>query len=92
MVARLRIDSALFQRNEEVIFAVANLAVFFVATQLFGDLFVLLLLGLVAGFFLATPVLAERERAPAGVPREPMRTAHRTPVAVPGWARRAGRL
>jgi hypothetical protein len=73
-------------------FLVANLAVFFVATQLFGDLFVLLLLGLVAGFFLATPVLAERERAPAGVPREPMRTAHRTPVAVPGWARRAGRL
>ena len=34
-----------------VAFLVANLAVFFVATQLFGDLFVLLLLGLIAGFF-----------------------------------------
>jgi hypothetical protein len=40
---------------------VANLAFFFIATQLFGDLFVLLILGLVA-FFLATPVLAEREQ------------------------------
>src|SRR5256714_3269852 len=28
MVARLRIDSSFFRRNEEVIFAVANLAVF----------------------------------------------------------------
>jgi ABC-type multidrug transport system fused ATPase/permease subunit len=44
-------------------FLVANLAVFFVATQLFGDLFVLLILGLVAGFFVATPVLAQRELA-----------------------------
>ena len=55
-------------------FLVANLAVFFVATQLFGDLFVLLSLGLVAGFFLATPVLAEREQtqnsaAPVPEPR-----------------------
>src|ERR1700752_531910 len=28
MVARLRVDSAFFRRNEEVVFAVANLAVF----------------------------------------------------------------
>jgi hypothetical protein len=41
-------------------FLIANLAVFFVATQLFGDLFVLILLGLMLGFFLATPILAER--------------------------------
>jgi hypothetical protein len=46
-----------------VAFLMANLAVFFIATQLFGDLFVLLSLGLVAGFFLAMPVLAEREKA-----------------------------
>lgn len=43
-------------------FLLANLAVFFVATQVFGDVFVLIILGIVAGFFSATPVLAERER------------------------------
>lgn len=53
-------------------FLLANVAVFFVATQLFGDLFVLLLLGLVTGFFLATPVLAEREQANRGALREPV--------------------
>ena len=52
-------------------FLVANLAVFFVATQVFGDLFVLLLLGLVAGFFLATPTLAEREHTGHMVARGP---------------------
>jgi hypothetical protein len=74
-----------------VAFLVANLAVFFVATQLFGDLFVLLLLGLVAGFFLATPVLAEREQAQRSVPRTPVQSVR--PMAVPaaGWARRLGR-
>ena len=72
-------------------FLIANLAVFFVATQLFGDLFVLLLLGLVAGFFLATPVLAEREQVLAGPRREPMQAPRRVAVAGPGWARRAGR-
>ncbi|HPE72706.1 MAG TPA: hypothetical protein PK018_11165 [Candidatus Competibacter sp.] len=40
---------------------VANGAVFSVATQVFGDVFVLLVLGLMLGFLLAMPVLAERE-------------------------------
>jgi hypothetical protein len=47
---------------------IANLAVFSVATQVFGDLFVLLFLGLIAGFFLATPVLAERDYAKRAEP------------------------
>ena len=74
-----------------VAFLVANLAVFFVATQLFGDLFVLLLLGLVAGFFLATPVLAEREQAQRNAPREPVPSSRRIAVPAAGWARRVGR-
>ncbi len=72
-------------------FLVANLAVFFVATQLFGDLFVLLLLGLVAGFFLATPVLAEREQAQRSAPRAPVPSPRPRLVPAAGWARRAGR-
>jgi hypothetical protein len=74
-----------------VAFIIANLAVFFVATQLFGDVFVLLLLGMVAGFFLATPVLAEREQAQRSVPRNPVQSAQ--PMAAPaaGWSRRLGR-
>jgi hypothetical protein len=69
---------------------VANLAVFFVATQLFGDLFVLLVLGMVTGFVLATPVLAERERAHRTAPA-PVESPR--PMAMPaaGWARRVGR-
>jgi len=74
-----------------VAFLVANLAVFFVATQLFGDLFVLLLLGMVAGFFLATPVLAEREQTQRNVPREPAPSPRRMAVPAAGWARRVGR-
>jgi hypothetical protein len=74
-----------------VAFLIANLAVFSVATQLFGDLFVLLILGTIAGFFLATPVLAEREQAQRDAPRAPV-PAPRSMV-VPGarWARPAGR-
>ena len=49
---------------------IANLAVFSVATQLFGDLFVLLMLGMAAGFLLATPELAEREQAQRAAARE----------------------
>ncbi len=45
-----------------VAFLLANISVFFVATQVFGDMFVLIILGMTAGFFVATPVLAERER------------------------------
>jgi hypothetical protein len=42
---------------------VANGAVFSVATQVFGDVFVLLVLGLTLGFLLAMPLLAEHEAA-----------------------------
>ena len=41
-----------------VAFLVANMAAFSVATQAFGDLFVLLLIGWTVGFLLAMPVLA----------------------------------
>jgi hypothetical protein len=71
-------------------FLVANLAVFTVATQLFGDLFVLLILGLVAGFFLATPVLAEREYSKKRSPPEPTRSTQPTAVRGARWARAAG--
>ena len=74
-----------------VAFLVANMAVFFVATQLFGDLFVLLLLGLVAGFFLATPVLAEREQAKRSAPRALEQSPRLMAVPAAGWARRVGR-
>jgi len=71
-------------------FLIANLAVFFIATQLFGDLFVLLMLGLVAGFFLATPALAEREQAQRGAPPDSVPSPR--PMAVPpGWASRVER-
>jgi len=73
-----------------VAFLVANLAVFFVATQLFADIFVLLLLGLVAGFFLATPVLAERERAQGSASRAPAPTPQRPIAPAAGWVRRVG--
>jgi len=69
-------------------FLVANLAVFFVATQVFGDLFVLLLLGLVSGFFVATPVLAEREQAQRSAARGPL--AAGAPL-VAGVAGKVGR-
>jgi len=71
-------------------FLVANLAVFFVATQVFGDLFVLLLLGLVAGFFVATPVLAEREQAQRSAVRAPL-PAGAPRVAAAGIAGKVGR-
>lgn len=41
-------------------FLIANSAAFSVATQAFGDLFVLLMMGWTAGFLLAMPVLASR--------------------------------
>jgi len=41
-------------------FLLANIAAFSVATQVYGDVFILLVLGLMFGFFLATPVLADR--------------------------------
>jgi len=50
-----------------------------------------LLLGLVAGFFLATPVLAEREQAQRNAPREPVPSSRRIAVPAAGWARRVGR-
>lgn len=42
-------------------FLVANLAAFAVATQAYGDIFILLLLGTALGTLLAMPVLAERD-------------------------------
>ena len=47
-----------------VAFLAANGAAFSVATQAFGDLFVLLTLGWTLGFLLALPVLAKRAIAP----------------------------
>jgi hypothetical protein len=40
---------------------VANVAAFFVATQVFGDLFVLLFLGWILGFLLAIPIMIDRD-------------------------------
>ena len=74
-----------------VAFLVANLAVFFVATQLFGDLFVLLSLGLVAGFFLATPMLAERERAQRDGAQEPIAAPRPRLTPSANLARRVSR-
>jgi hypothetical protein len=42
-------------------FLVANIAAFSVATQAYGDLFVLLILSWTFGFLFAVPVLLERE-------------------------------
>ena len=42
-------------------FLVANVAAFSVATQAYGDLFILLILSWTLGFLLAVPVLLERE-------------------------------
>ena len=42
-------------------FLVANMAAFSVATQAFGDLFILLILSWTLGFLLAVPVMLERE-------------------------------
>lgn len=74
-----------------VAFMVANLSVFFIATQLFGDLFVLLILGLVSGFFVATPVLAEREQTERSRRRD--RAPAPRPIVAPGppLPQRAGR-
>ena len=50
-----RISFALFS------FLVANVAGFSVATQAYGDLFILLILSWTLGFLLSVPVLVERE-------------------------------
>ena len=42
-------------------FLVANVAAFSVATQAYGDLFILLILSWTLGFLFAVPVLLERE-------------------------------
>ena len=42
-------------------FLVANVAAFSVGTQAYGDIFILLILSWMLGFFLAVPVLLERE-------------------------------
>jgi hypothetical protein len=66
-----------------VAFLAANAAAFAVATQAYGDVFILLCLGWSAGFLLALPVLAERStsaRAPALTHRvSRVRIAEETP-------------
>lgn len=55
-------------------FLLANLAAFSVATQAYGDLFILLILGWTLGFLLAIPILVEREvrtRQPAIFEKRP---------------------
>ena len=55
-------------------FLVANVAGFSVATQAYGDLFVLLILSWITSFLLAIPILVEREvhaRRPATLERPP---------------------
>src|SRR5262249_7002605 len=42
-------------------FLVANVAGFSVATQAYGDIFILLILSWIVGFLLAVPILVERE-------------------------------
>jgi hypothetical protein len=42
-------------------FLVANVAAFSVGTQVYGDLFILLILSWTVGFLLAVPVLVERQ-------------------------------
>jgi hypothetical protein len=60
-------------------FLVANLAGFSVATQAYGDLFVLLILSWTLAFLLAVPVLVEREvRA-----RQPAIIQDRNPIFRP---------
>jgi hypothetical protein len=60
-------------------FLVANVAGFSVATQAYGDLFVLLILSWMVGFLLAVPVLVEREvRA-----RQPAIIQDRNPILRP---------
>jgi len=44
-----------------VAFLIANVAIFTVATQVFGDVFVLLMIGWTVGFLLAMPELAARD-------------------------------
>ncbi|MGE3104301.1 MAG: hypothetical protein AB7F83_06055 [Lysobacterales bacterium] len=53
-----------------VAFLIANAAAFSVATQAFGDLFILLTLGWTLGFLLALPSLAKRAAAAAQARRE----------------------
>ena len=70
----------------------ANIAVFVVATQVFGDLFAQLVLGLIAGFFLATPALALREQAEHVVSRSATNSPRPAAAMRAGIARPARRL
>ena len=57
-----------------VAFLVGNISAFLVGTQIFSDLFVLICLGLIAGFLLATPTLAEKSRDTARMKTRPSRS------------------
>lgn len=62
----------------------ANVAAFSVATQVFGDVFVLLVVGTVLGFLLALPTVAYRESVVAQVATSPVDAVHRWRIAPQG--------
>jgi hypothetical protein len=55
-------------------FLIANLASFSVAAQAFGDIFILLFIGIMAGFFFSLPVVTARE-----IQADPVRSNSATP-------------
>lgn len=65
-------------------FLAANAASFLVATQAYGDIFVLLSIGWALGFLLAMPVVAQRAIQNAAAA---MQGANRPTAAQGGWAR-----
>lgn len=69
-----------------VAFLVANVAAFSVATQVFGDVLVLLMLGWSFGFVLAMPVVAFNETAARLAANPASEQGSRPPQAAPGPA------
>ena len=64
----------------------ANVPVFIVASQIYGDPFVLTIIGLVAGFLLAGPMLVERRRRVAASRADMVKAGPATPVTPVGLA------
>lgn len=73
-------------------FLVANAGVFLVATQVFNDPFILLLLGWSAGFLIALPQVVERERVAAAARAERRARASSWPALRPTMHVAAHRL
>jgi hypothetical protein len=67
-----------------VAFLMANIASFSVATQAFGDIYVLMMMGWAVGFVLAMPVLAERDM---GITKERTIQAGSVPIHRRAFAR-----